>query len=119
MKKLLPIAMFVLLAFAGCQKGPVMYEKSENPRQFVGNVEKFVKQTEKKSRHYSAEDWQVAIGQFVVMGKDYVENCNRLTEEEQLRYDNARVRFTDAVCTNGSEEMAVQVKKIYSELMGQ
>jgi len=117
MKKLLPITMFVLLAFAGCQRGPAMYEKSENPRQLVGNVEKFVKQTEKKSKHYSAEDWQVAIEQFVVMSKDYVENCNRLTEEEQMRYDNARVQFVNIVGAKGSEELVRQIKETYSRII--
>ena len=116
MKKLSLITMFVLLAFAGCQRGPVMYEKAENPRQLVGNVEKFVKQTEKKAKHYSAEDWQVAVEQFVVMSKDYVENRDQLTSEEQMHYDNARVRFVNAVGANGGEALVVQIKETYSQI---
>ena len=117
MKKLLPITMFILLAFAGCQRGPVMYEKSENPRQLVGNVEKFVKQTEKQSKHYSAEDWQVAVEQFVFMSKDYVENRNRLTPEEQMRYDNARVQFVNTAGANGGEELVAQIKEAYNQII--
>ena len=117
MKKLLPITMFVLLAFASCQRGPVMYEKAENPRQLVVNVEKFVKQTEKNAKHYSVEDWQVAIDQFVVMSKDYVENRNRLTEEEQMRYDNARVQFVNIAGAKGGEELVVQIKETYSRIV--
>ncbi len=118
MKKVLPFLLFVLLAFAGCQSGPVMYEKSENPRQLVGNVEKFVKQTEKKAKHYSAEDWQVAVEQFVVMSKDYVENRNRLSPEEQMRYDNARVEFVKIVGAKGGEELVSQIKETYSRIIG-
>ena len=105
-----------MLAFAGCQRGPAMYEKAENPRQLVGNVEKFVKQTEKKAKHYSAEDWQVAVEQFVVMSKDYVENRDQLTSEEQMHYDNARVRFVNAVGANGGEALVVQIKETYSQI---
>jgi len=117
MKKVLPFLLFVLLAFAGCQSGPVMYEQAENPRQLVGNVEKFVKQTEKKAKHYSAEDWQVAIEQFVAMSKDYVENRNRLTLEEQMRYDNARVEFVNTVGANGGEELVAQIKETYNQII--
>lgn len=106
--------MFVLLAFAACQRGPVMYEKAENPRQVVGNAEKFVKQTEKQSKHYSAEDWQVAVQQFVAMSKDYVENMNYLSEEEQRRFDYARHQFMSAIDANGTEAIAAQIKEVYA-----
>ena len=117
MKKLLPIMLFVLLAFAACQRGPVMYEKAENPRQLVGNVEKFVNQTEKKAKHYTAEDWQVAVDQFVVMCKDYVENGKRLTEDEQMRFDKARVQFVNTVGANGNDELVGQIKEIYGNII--
>ena len=85
MKKVLPLLLVIMFAFAGCQRGPAMYEKAENPNQFVGHVEKFVKQTEKYSKHYSAEDWQVAVEQFVAMSKDYAENYRSLKQEDQMR----------------------------------
>ena len=63
MKKLLPIIMFVLLAFAGCQRGPAMYTQSNNPKEFLTNSEKFVNQTVKRSSHYNAEDWLCRVSQ--------------------------------------------------------
>ena len=74
-------------------------------------------QTEKKAKHYSAEDWQVAIEQFVVMSKDYVENRNRLSEEEQMRYDNARVQFVNIAGAKASEELVRQIKETYSRII--
>ena len=119
MKKVLPLLVFVMLAFAGCQRGPATYEYTKNPHEIAAHAEKFTKQVNKQSKHYTTEDWNFAIDQFVSMSKNYYEFGNLMTTEEQIRYDNARIQFTDAVFTNGSEEMAVQVKKVYSELMGQ
>ncbi len=118
MKKVLPLVLFVLLAFAGCQRGPATYEYTQNPRELVVNAEKFVKQVEKKSKHYSAEDWDEAIFQFVQMSKNYVEFGTLLTSEEQMQYDNARVKFMHAIDANGTEEMALRVKEEYAKLMG-
>jgi hypothetical protein len=118
MKKVLPLVLFVLLAFAGCQRGPATYEFSKNPRQISINAEKFVNQVEKKSKHYSAEDWDVAIDEFVHMCKNYVEFANQLTQDEQMKYDNARVKFMHAIDVNGTEEMAKRVKEEYGKMMG-
>ena len=117
MKKVLPLLLLVAMAIAGCQRGPAKYETAENPRQLVSNVEKFVNQTEKSSKHYSTEDWQVAVEQFVVMSKDYAENLQYLTAEEQMRFDNARLKFMGAIDANGNMEIAKQVKEIYSKVM--
>ena len=117
MEKVLPLLIIVLLAFAGCHRGPAMYEKAENPQQFVGLVEKFVNQTEKYSKHYSPEDWQVAVEQFVAMSKDYVENRRDLNSEDQMRFDNARLKFMGAIDKNGNEEIAKQVKELYGQVM--
>ena len=116
MKKVLPLLLWVLLAFVGCQRGPVMYEMTENPRQVVANAEKFMKQTEKKAKRYSAEDWQVAVQQFVAMSKNYYENVQFLSNEEQMRFDNARVKFMSAIITSGHEDVAKQVKEEYSRI---
>ena len=77
----------------------------------------FQTQQKKSSKHYSAEDWQVAVEQFVVMSKDYAENLQYLTAEEQMRFDNARLKFMGAIDANGNMEIAKQVKEIYSKVM--
>lgn len=118
MKRILPLLLLALLAIAGCQRGPATYEISDNPREFVPHAEKFVNQVEKKSKHYSAEDWTVAVDQFVAMSKDYVDKSKYLTQEEQMKFDNARVKFMKAIYDNGTEEVAMEVKKVYAELMG-
>lgn len=118
MKKVLPLVLFVLLAFAGCQRGPATYEFTKNPRMISINAEKFTDQVEKRSKHYSAEDWDVAIEQFVQMCKNYMEFSGHLTQDEQMKYDNARVKFMHAIDVNGTEEMAVKVKEEYGKMMG-
>ena len=117
MKKVLPLVLFVLLAFASCQSGPAIYEMTKDPREFVPNVEKFVNKVDKKSKHYSAEDWDAAIEQFVLMNKNYVDVRKSLTQEEQMKYDNARVKFMHAIDANGTEEMAKRVKEEYGKIM--
>ena len=117
MKKVLPLLLLVLLAVAGCQRGPATYEMSNNPRELGPHAEKFVSQVEKKSKHYSAEDWDAAIEQFVAMSKNYVEYGSKLTQEERMKYDDARLRFMKAIDANGTEEMTKQVKEIYARLL--
>ena len=109
--------LLVLMAFMGCDIGPAMYERGENLGQFIEHVEKFVKQTEKKSKHYDAEDWKVAVDQFVAMSKDYVGIKDALSEDDQMRFDNARVRFMGAIDANGNEEIAKEVKEAYNRLI--
>lgn len=117
MKKILPLVLFVLLAFAGCQRGPATYEMTQNPREFVPNVEKFVNKVDKNSKHYSAEDWDATFDQFVAMSKNYVEFVGRLTTEEQMKYDNARIKFMHAIDVNGTEEMTKRVKAEYARIL--
>lgn len=105
------------MVFVGCQRGPIMYQKAENPSQFIGHVEKFVNETEKKSKHYSEMDWQIAVEQFVAMSKDYVENGQYLTSDERMRFDNARVKFMSSIDANGTIEIAKQVKEAYRTVM--
>ena len=117
MKKVLPLLLLVLMAFSSCQRGPVMYEMAEKPTQVIDHVEKFVNQTEKRSKHYSAEDWQVAVEQFVAMTKNYFENLPNLSSDDQMRFDNARIKFMSAIDANGNTEIARQVKEVYSQIM--
>ena len=108
----------VLLAF-GCQRGPATYEITDNPREIIPHAEKFVNQVEKKSKHYKTEDWNVAVEQFVAMSKNYIDKAVYLTQEERMKFDNARVKFMKAIDANGTEEVAMEVKKVYSELLGE
>lgn len=117
MKKVLPLLLFVLLAFAGCQREPATYQMANSPREMAVNAEKFSKQVSKQSKHYSAEDWQVVEQQFIAMGKNYVENMHLMTEEERMRFDQARLDFMQAVSTNGGEELTARIKADYANII--
>ena len=116
MKKLLPLMLFVLLAFAGCQREPATYQMAEKPREMAPNAEKFVKQVSKQSKHYNDEDWQNAVKQFILMSKNFVESRDEMTEDEIIRFDKARLQFMAAIDANGSEEIAKQVKEAYGRV---
>ncbi|MBR5081294.1 MAG: hypothetical protein IKX35_02490 [Bacteroidales bacterium] len=116
MKKVLPLLLVIMLAFTGCQSGPATYETAENPQEIVAHAEKFVSQVSKKAKHYNAEDWDAAISQFVQMGKNYSEYKPYFSEQLQMQYDNARMEFIRAVDANGSEELALRVKKEYGAI---
>lgn len=118
MKKLLPLLFLVLFAVAGCQRGPATYQYTDNPREIVVNAEKFVNQVSKKSKHYTAEEWDVAVGQFITMCKNYYENSKLLTKEDQMKFDNARVKFMGAVSAAGKDDIARRVKEEYARMMG-
>ena len=117
MKKILPILMFVLLVFAGCQRGPATYQMANSPREVATNAEKFVKQVVKQSKHYQVEDWKNAVQQFILMSKNYVECKSKLTDEEVMRFDNARLQFMSAVVENGNETIAAEVKQVYGNIV--
>lgn len=116
MKKVFPLLLFVFLAFSSCQKGPVMYTIAEKPSEVATNAEKFVKQTEKRSSHYSAEDWQVAVEQFVAMSKNYVDKKSEMSEQEINRFTAARLNFMKSVQKSGTEDLARQIKEVYSRI---
>jgi len=118
MKKVLPLLVLVLLAFS-CQRGPATYEITDDPHEVVPHAEQFVNQVEKKSKHYKAEDWDVAVDQFVAMSKNYIDKAAYLTNEEHMKFNNARIKFMKAIDANGTEEVAMEVKKIYAELVGE
>lgn len=119
MKKVLPLLLLALLAFAGCQSGPATYEMANKPHEVVPNAEKFVNQVEKKSKHYKAEDWDAAVLEFIAMSKDYIDKSAYLTQEERMRFDNARLKFMAAIDANGTPEVAKQVKEEYARLVGE
>ena len=115
MKKVLPLLLFVLLAFASCQRGPAIYQASENPKEMADNAEKFAKQTVKRSSSYNAEEWKVAVEQFAVMTKDFVDKKPLMDQEDVFRFDAARLEFIKAVNENGNDELVAQIKEIYSQ----
>ena len=117
MKKVLPLLLFVLLAVSGCQRGPAMYEMSQSPAAVVVNAEKFVNKTAKLSSHYTDEDWKVAVEQFVVMSKNYMETKNYMTQSELDRFTAARLKFMSAIDANGNEALAREVKEVYNSLL--
>lgn len=119
MKKVLPLLLFVLLAFAGCQRGPATYQITDNPREIAINAEKFVNQVEKLSKHYTTEDWDAAFDQFIMMSKNYFEFGRAMTQDEQMKYDNARLRFMAAIDANGTEDLTIRVKEAYANIMGE
>lgn len=116
MKKLFPLLLFVLLAFSGCQRGPAMYTIAENPSEVATNAEKFVKQTEKRSSRYTAEDWQVAVNQFIDMSKNFIDKKDNMNEQEVNRFTAARLNFMKSVLKNGNDDLARQIKKAYNNL---
>ena len=116
MKKVFPLLLFVLLAFSGCQRGPAMYTIAENPSEVATNAEKFVKQTEKRSSHYTAEDWQVAVNQFVDMSKNFIDKKDYMCEEDVNRFTAVRLNFLKIVQKNGSDDLARQIKEAYNNL---
>ena len=117
MKKILPLMLLALLAFAGCQSGPATFEVTDDPHQVVTNAEKFVDQVSKKSKNYTVEEWDAAIDQFILMGKYYYKSKAVLSEEEQMRYDNARMKFIGAVDATGNEQFAISVKEEYGKII--
>ena len=115
MKKVLPLLLLVMLAFASCHRGPAIYQMSENPREMADNAEKFAKQTTKRAASYTDEEWKVAVEQFIAMTKDYVEKKHRMSEADLNRVDAARLVFIKAVSENGSDELVAQIKEAYSQ----
>ena len=116
MKKVLPLLLVIMLAFAGCQSSPATYERADNPKEIVAHAEKFVSQVSKKAKHYNAEDWDAAIYQFVQMGKNYYEYRPYFSEQLQMEYDNARMEFIRAVDANGGVDLSLRVKEAYGAI---
>ena len=80
------------------------------------NAEKFAKETVKRSRHYTEEDWKITFDQFEAMAMDYVDKRNQMDEEDLFRADSARLVFTEAVAKNGGLELALQTKEIFHKI---
>jgi len=108
--------LFVLLAFAACQRGPAIYQVADNPKEMADNAEKFAKQTTKRASSYTTEEWQVAVEQFIAMTKNFVENKHHMSQEDMFRVDAARLEFMKAVSENGNEELVAQIKEAYSQI---
>lgn len=116
MKKLLPLFVFVLLAFAGCHPQPAVYEYSNDPQTVMDNCEKFVNYTFDKSKRYNEEDWNATIVEFVHMCKNYKEYEFQLPVSDRERFQAGVVKFMKAVDANGIDSMAYDVKAKYAEV---
>lgn len=116
MKKVFPLLLIIMFAFVGCQRGPATYEMAESPQGVITHAKEFVGRISKQAKNYNAEDWEIAISQFVQMGKNYCELKPSFTEEQQMQYDNVRMEFIYAVDTYGGEDMALRVKEEYSAI---
>ena len=115
-EKSIPTIVVCPVGFLGCQRGPAMYTIAENPAEVATNAEKFVKQTEKRSSHYTTEDWQVAVNQFVDMSKNFIDKRNYMSEDDVNRFTAARLNFMKSVQKNGNEDLARQIKEAYNRL---
>ena len=89
---------------------------SNNPKEMVENAEKFAKQTSKRASSYTAEEWQVAVEQFIAMTKDFSDKKHYMSQELLFRADAARLEFMKAVSEHGNDELAAQIKEAYSQL---
>ena len=108
--------LFAMLAFAGCNTEPATFEFANNPRQLCENAEKFANEVAKKSKRYDAEDWEKAIQEFVQMGKNAFELRGKMTPEEQVRFNNARMKFVGAIDATGDESLSLHMKEEYSRI---
>lgn len=116
MKKYLPILLFVLLAFAGCNKKPAEYKLSVEGENIIENTDAFTSEVLKNGPKYSAEDWEFVTVQFGMMCKDYRENKWRLFENERNLYQQAWIKYIQAVDATNNPELAASTKKLYNEI---
>lgn len=118
MKKVLPLLLFVLLAFAGCHPTPAVYEESDDPQVVLENCEKFVNYTAEKCKKYNDEDWDKTVEQFVHMCKNYKTNEWQLFEKDRERFLECLHTLIVAVDASGKPEMSAEFKKAYAEVNG-
>ena len=116
MKKLLPLFMFALLAFAGCHPQPAVYEDAKDPHAVLANCDKFVNYTFNKSKRFNEEDWNATIDEFVHMCKNYKEVEWQLFENDRQRFQADLVKFIQAVDATGNVDMALDIKAKYAEV---
>ena len=116
MKKLLPLFIIALLAFAGCHPQPAVYEYSNDPQTVLDNCDKFVNYTFNKSKRFNEEDWNATIDEFVHMCKNYKEVEWQLFENDRQRFQADLVKFIQAVDATGNVDMALDIKAKYAEV---
>ena len=116
MKKYLPILLFVLLAFAGCDKKPAEYKLSVEGKNIIENTDAFTSEVLKNGPKYSAEDWEFVTEQFVMMCKDYKENEWRLFEADRNLYQQARAKYIKALDATNNPELQAANKKLFNNI---
>ena len=116
MKKCLPILLLALLAFAGCGRKPAEYKLSVEGENIIENTDAFTSEVLKYGSKYDAEDWEFVTIQFVMMCKDYKENEWRLFEADRNRYQQAWIKYIQAIDATNNPELVAATKKLYSEI---
>ena len=116
MKKVLPLLLFALLAFASCNRGTATYQAANNPKEVVANAEKFVSQTAEKASKYSSEDWQKAADQFIAMCKDIKAKEKDMSQEDQDRCNKARIQFVNVLNENGQNDLVSKCKEAFNQM---
>lgn len=116
MKKCLPILLLALLAFAGCDRKPAEYKLSVEGENIIENTDAFTSEVLKYGSKYDAEDWEFVTIQFGMMCKDYKENEWRLFEADRNRYQQAWIKYIQAIDATNNPELVAATKKLYSEI---
>lgn len=116
MKKYLPILLFVLLAFVGCDKKPAEYQLSIEGKNIIENTDAFTSEVLKNGPKYTAEDWEFVTVQFGMMCKDYKENEWRLFDNERNLYQQARMKYIQALDATNNPELQAANKKLFNDI---
>ncbi len=116
MKKYLPILLLMLLAIAGCSRKPAEYKMSVEGKDIIENTDTFTSEVLKNGPKYSAEDWEFVTEQFGMMCKDYKENEWRLFEADRNLYQQARVKYIQAIDATNNPELQAKTKKLFSQI---
>lgn len=116
MKKVLPLLLIVLLAFAGCNRSTATYQAANDPKEVAANAEKFVSQIEEKASKYNAEDWQKAADQFVAMCKDIKAKEKDMSQEDKERCKDARLKFVKVLGENGQNDLVAKCKEAFNQM---
>lgn len=117
MKKLLPLFMFALLAFAGCQPEKAVYQESSNPKTVIRNCDKFVNCAIRNSKNYDAKDWSATIDEFFRMCKNYKSVEDQLPDKDKERFRIDLNKFMKVVDATGNADMAFDIKKRFAKVM--
>ncbi len=106
----------MLLAIAGCSRKPAEYKMSVEGKDIIENTDAFTSEVLKNGPKYSAEDWEFVTVQFGMMCKDYKENEWRLFEADRNLYQQARVKYIQAIDATNNPELQAATKKLFNDI---